>query len=689
MSIFGRTLLINSCLLSKLWFIAQHVPYTTKNITDIDKLVNNYFRKGKRTNSVSHLKRVTPKEFGGLGQLDVRMQVNNLLAKWAIRSLAGDPHPWNIYWNHNVDQLKRFIHSPTHPMFLDIPWEKKRHHRHLFHMIIPVYKAWHAIRLPGVEPTFESIAPMPLYNNVYLKKPSGGTVLPAPQVKRLLNRVWKTKGETITLSLLYKKVEPPPLIPFELGNPNSWRYKLKLAMELNSLFDLDYSVEWALVKSQIPPDAHAVMTQGYEVGPGRWYATRDGEVGDIYYMYTDDRSNRQMAFFDFSNDEEDSPITLVSTSEGGGHDWQGWEQNLVPNLEPLRVSTISGRPRPLGFADEMVGPDMFSLPKEDNYTPETLEQSISKFFPLEDKYGTYYRPNFNSLFRKVRKIKYTKLPQLESWGPHYNWKVQMKLITNCPFMRPKYRQLVYWITTKTLLDGKRLRHMPLNVTRGTCPFCNQLATTEHMITTCPKSVEFMGTIDNLGERHWEDYTPLKFNDIPTILNQYDPIALYHVSALWAIWVTWCTYFHEDMDNAEREAYKASWYRRMMMEMKKQFTLRVIEAPAMTQWIEIVKERRTGGDPLGEGTSIPEKEFLLVHSNKVVTNPDKITMNEHLQKWIAKEHLLSLDHRMFHRPRLRIHHEVWHPYVGIQGGDAPLPTLPALWLGLLPQCVAPP
>ena len=61
-------------------------------------------------------------------------------------------------------------------------------------------------------------------------------------------------------------------------------------------------------------------------------------------------------------------------------------------------------------------------------------------------------------------------------------------------------------------------------------------------------------------------------------------------------------------------------------MKKQFTLRVIEAPTMTQWIEIVKERRTGGDPLREGASIPEKEFLLVHSNRVMTNPDRITMN---------------------------------------------------------------
>ena len=112
MSIFGRTLLINSSLLTELWFIAQHVPGTSKVFADIDRIVNSYFRTGKRSNSVSL-------EFGGLGQLDVKAQIKNLLSKWAIRSIGGDTHPWNIFWEHNIDQLKRYLGFPTHPMFLE------------------------------------------------------------------------------------------------------------------------------------------------------------------------------------------------------------------------------------------------------------------------------------------------------------------------------------------------------------------------------------------------------------------------------------------------------------------------------------------------------------------------------------------------------------------------------------------
>ena len=48
LSIFGRTLMINSSLLSKLWFVAMHTLHTTEIVNSIDKLVNNYFRKGKR-----------------------------------------------------------------------------------------------------------------------------------------------------------------------------------------------------------------------------------------------------------------------------------------------------------------------------------------------------------------------------------------------------------------------------------------------------------------------------------------------------------------------------------------------------------------------------------------------------------------------------------------------------------------
>ena len=71
LSIFGRTLMINSSLLSKLWFVAMQTPHTTEIVNSIHKLVNSYFRKGKRFTSMSHSLRVTPTYYGGLGQLDV------------------------------------------------------------------------------------------------------------------------------------------------------------------------------------------------------------------------------------------------------------------------------------------------------------------------------------------------------------------------------------------------------------------------------------------------------------------------------------------------------------------------------------------------------------------------------------------------------------------------------------------
>ena len=98
--------MINTSLLSKLWFVAMHTPHTAEIVNSIDKLVNNYFRKGKRFTSMSHRLRVTPTYYGGLGQLDVQAQLNDLLSKWAIRSLSNDPHPWNLYWKWNVVQLQ-------------------------------------------------------------------------------------------------------------------------------------------------------------------------------------------------------------------------------------------------------------------------------------------------------------------------------------------------------------------------------------------------------------------------------------------------------------------------------------------------------------------------------------------------------------------------------------------------------
>ena len=45
LSIFGRSLMINSCMLSKLWFVCMHVPPSTEIIKSINTKVNHYLRK--------------------------------------------------------------------------------------------------------------------------------------------------------------------------------------------------------------------------------------------------------------------------------------------------------------------------------------------------------------------------------------------------------------------------------------------------------------------------------------------------------------------------------------------------------------------------------------------------------------------------------------------------------------------
>ena len=54
LSTYGRTLMLNSSLLSKLWFIAPHVPADKKTRDKIIKLSNKYFRKNKKITAVDY-----------------------------------------------------------------------------------------------------------------------------------------------------------------------------------------------------------------------------------------------------------------------------------------------------------------------------------------------------------------------------------------------------------------------------------------------------------------------------------------------------------------------------------------------------------------------------------------------------------------------------------------------------------
>ena len=110
-----------------------------------------------------------------------------------------------------------------------------------------------------------------------------------------------------------------------------------------------------------------------------------------------------------------------------------------------------------------------------------------------------------------------------------------------------------------------------------------------MFIECPKSKEIWNIIDQLGRAQWGEYESINHDFIPIMLKEYDPIKLYQVSALWAIWTTWCSHFydHHPTDN---------WVNDIICTFKDQFALRIAEAPAMVQWLRIAQDRRTSFDP---------------------------------------------------------------------------------------------
>jgi len=172
LTIFGRTLLVNSCLLSKIWFLASHAPVSRTQLKSLLKEVNNFFKKGKKNNSVAYAKRVLPKEFGGLGQLDPTVQIALIQAKWVIRALSGEDHLWAIYWRHNEDELRAFLKSTSHPTVANLNWAKLRptSKNKLFPMLIAAYKGWHSLKLTQNLDSYERVlgAPNPLYNNIHI-----------------------------------------------------------------------------------------------------------------------------------------------------------------------------------------------------------------------------------------------------------------------------------------------------------------------------------------------------------------------------------------------------------------------------------------------------------------------------------------------------------------------------------------
>ena len=138
-----------------------------------------------------------------------------------------------------------------------------------------------------------------------------------------------------------------------------------------------------------------------------------------------------------------------------------------------------------------------------------------------------------------------------------------------------------------------------------------------MFIECPKSKEVWDIVDQLGNSHWGDYRALKYDFIPVILKEYDPIKLYQISALWAISTTWCSSFYDQppIDN---------WVNVIISTFRDQFILRIAEVPATVQWFRIAHDRTA---PFTSDKKIPEKEFLFVYAQQINTRSKSVPMRD--------------------------------------------------------------
>ena len=206
-----------------------------------------------------------------------------------------------------------------------------------------------------------------------------------------------------------------------------------------------------------------------------------------------------------------------------------------------------------------------------------------------------------------------------------------------------------------------------------------------MLIECDIVKSIWCEIHRLGSLHWIDYKPIDYNQIPDILKEYDPIKIYHISAIWALWVTWCKYFYDPKPVVD-------WKREILTKFKEQFYKRIAEVPSMIQWLRIIWNRRDHSNSGLEDTAkhVSEKEFLLIHTQSVKINSTHLVyggdgLDPIIEKWIGKGYLVSIDYDALHgnKPRLKLNHNPWSGLIHMEDPSA-IP--PQGWTSSLPLSV---
>jgi hypothetical protein len=252
-------------------------------------------------------------------------------------------------------------------------------------------------------------------------------------------------------------------------------------------------------------------------------------------------------------------------------------------MRALAGTLIGGSPRLLGWADECISPQTFVVPVSAKHRP-LLEHIVGSPFYLSLNKGVHpadipdpVKPAFSKLNSKLRQLGQLPLNKLSEWPitqldidhhtqekrygpPSIDWPYRFKSIHNCPFLLPKYSQLIYWIITGTVKSGFWLSRSHIPGVTGRCPCCltrtepanplnldteSMIATTQHMFSDCLMVKAVWADADQLGHTFWSSYTAFNYKkDVTLLVHEYSPVALYKLAVLWSLWRYWCELFYQ-------------------------------------------------------------------------------------------------------------------------------------------------
>ena len=588
-SIFGRTLIYNSCLASKLWFTATQVPMTKSYLQKFQVRLNQYFRQGKKVTNVKLATRELIKSLGGLGQLSTAKQLDLIKSKWVAKSLTNTAHPWGCYWRHNAFLLQTHLGLHCPPALADANWSKMRISLSAKAKVLPfvteAYRAWHSIGLTVPVTDYTELACLPLYQNkwVPLRDPESASTPesiqpPNAQVVNLLGHLGYVRiGE------LFKKTYPAPTIQYRHSSQNSWRYSPLTAQEaLDSLsphLNLPATV-WQDVLDTVPNWIRKIMCEGPEMllhSDDCWGALQvddddpEGNIGDIYY-FTKCGKPKQVdswKLYWFVRADDGETLDLQGWSDSQDQGWPlNWRTDIVSKLRSLAVTVLDITPHILGWADEVVSPNSFLIHVSVKNRHSIEATAGGSFYSLMRKptppkaIPDHVKPNWSSVNHKLRRLALEPLSALNDWpvtdtdrqyhiqkkryGPAtVDWKNRFKAVHNCPFLLPKYPQLIYHIITDTLKSGKWIIRSHLPQLSGYCPCCTlphnpndpdppannkTPATVKHMFSTCLMVQDVWSEADKLGHTFWPSYSDFNYlQDITLLVHSYNPVSLYKLA----------------------------------------------------------------------------------------------------------------------------------------------------------------